>query len=385
MDNTDLYIKQQIALFKPYISGYPFLDFFAGSGLVTEGVKPYFSTVWANDISEKKANIYLANQDPYSFYLAPLETINGTILPAAVVSWASFPCQDLSVAGKQKGLDGHRSGLIKEWFRVTDEMPEKPPIVVLENVSGLTSSKNGSSYKVIHDLLTARNYRVGPLQLDAIHWVPQSRKRVFIIGVKKDIDLDGLLDDQPNWLHPKIIASKVKYMKDTLWWKLPQPTPSTVKFSDIIDFDEPFDPEIKSKHNVSLIPLNHMAKLKAGLARGLRVFPGYRRRRNGLHVLEIRTDDISGCLRTANGGSSREILVIPSEDGKLMTRLLTVREAARLMGVPDTYRIPGGYNDGYSAMGDAVALPVTKYLSENLLYPLARRCHVRVSAETAGV
>ena len=101
------------------------------------------------------------------------------------------------------------------------------------------------------------------------------------------------------------------------------------------------------------------------------VYTGYRRTRNHKQVLEVRTDGIAGCLRTPRGGSSRQIVLI-AENGHLKTRLLTVREAARLMGAPDSFQLPGSYNDGYMAMGDAVAFPVAKFLSEHLLAPIAQ-------------
>ncbi len=53
-----------------------------------------------------------------------------------------------------------------------------------------------------------------------------------------------------------------------------------------------------------------------------------------------------------------------------------MREAARLMGAPDSYKIPGSYNDGYTAMGDAVAMPVARYLAQHLLAPLGKALHV---------
>jgi DNA (cytosine-5)-methyltransferase 1 len=86
--------------------------------------------------------------------------------------------------------------------------------------------------------------------------------------------------------------------------------------------------------------------------------------------LEIRFDGLAGCLRTPEGGSSRQTLVVVN-NGQISTRLLTVREAARLMGAPDSFKLPGSYNDGYRAMGDAVAVPVTRWLARHLLAPLA--------------
>ena len=85
---------------------------------------------------------------------------------------------------------------------------------------------------------------------------------------------------------------------------------------------------------------------------------------------EIRFDQVSGCLRTPVGGSSRQLIVVV--DGpSVRSRLLSPREAARLMGVPDAYPLPKSYNDAYHVFGDGVAVPVVSWLSENLLAPLA--------------
>jgi DNA (cytosine-5)-methyltransferase 1 len=88
--------------------------------------------------------------------------------------------------------------------------------------------------------------------------------------------------------------------------------------------------------------------------------------------LELRFDGVAGCLRTPAGGSSRQVLVIV-EGGAVKTRLLGAREAARLMGAPENFKLPGSYNAAYKAMGDAVAVPVARWLAEHLLAPLAAR------------
>ncbi|NMA38563.1 MAG: hypothetical protein GX937_00110, partial [Lentisphaerae bacterium] len=108
--------------------------------------------------------------------------------------------------------------------------------------------------------------------------------------------------------------------------------------------------------------------------------PAYKRTRNRRQVLELRFDGLAGCLRTPEGGSSRQVLVI-AEDGIIKTRLLTVRETARLMGAPEDYKLPGSYNDGYKAMGDAVAVPVARFLAEKLLAPIAAQAEQRPARE----
>lgn len=139
---------------------------------------------------------------------------------------------------------------------------------------------------------------------------------------------------------------------------------------DLIEREAKGDDEASTRRNLSMISPRHQSRLLEELANGFVVAPGYKRTRGGKQVLELRFDRVSGCLRTPEGGSSRQTLVL-KENGRLVTRLLTVREAARLMGVRDNYKIPGSYNDGYRAMGDAVAVPVVRFLAQHLLRPLA--------------
>src|SRR5215468_3538807 len=89
-----------------------FVEFFAGSGLVSLALRPYLKPVWANDISEKKSAVYFANHGRNLFRLCPIEEVRGTEVPRAHLSWASFPCQDLSLAGPTSGIHAKRSGLV---------------------------------------------------------------------------------------------------------------------------------------------------------------------------------------------------------------------------------------------------------------------------------
>jgi DNA (cytosine-5)-methyltransferase 1 len=347
-----------------------FLDFFAGCGLVTEALKGLFETVWSNDNSEKKAAVFRANHDFRTFHLGDIAGVRGAHLPDAVMAWASFPCQDLSLAGRQGGIRDSRSGLVWEWLRIMNEAGvRRPPILALENVVGLVSAKRGEHYRTLHRELAGLGYRVGAMILDAILWLPQSRPRVFIVAVRSDISTSTFEADGPSWNHPKSLTAAAKGLESWVWWALPRPPERTTVLSDLIDWHAPVDDSAASRRNLKLIPAHHQAQLIDQLAGGRGVAPGYKRTR-GRQVLELRFDGVAGCLRTPKGGSSRQHLVL-QRDGRLATRLITVREAARLMGAPDTYRLPGGYNDAYYAMGDAVAVPVVRHLGENLLRPLA--------------
>lgn len=352
------------------------LDFFAGSGLVSAGLSSDFRTVWANDISQKKALVFNANNQAGVLQVCPIENISGRALPAVDLSWGSFPCQDLSLAGDIKGLYASRSGLFWQWLRVMDEMPDRPPVVVAENVVGLVSAAEGKYYIAVHDELVKRGYSVGAVMLDAANWLPQSRKRIFVIGVRKGVDIRELSSSSATWCHPEPIVKVSRKVADWVWWKIPRPVCKKPVLDEIVDFDSPCDSASSQLHKLSLVAKEKIDMLKE-LSRGCRrAFTGYRRTRNHKQVLEVRTDGMAGCLRTPCGGSSRQILII-ADDGKLRTRLLTVRETARLMGVPDSYMIPGSYNDGYMAMGDAVAVPVVEYLSSQLLAPLSKAVKVK--------
>lgn len=336
-------------------------------------MRGFYEAVWANDICPKKAAVYRANHSADYFKLGSVADVRGQELPKAEVGWASFPCQDLSLAGNMNGLAGNRSGLVWEWLRVIDEMGERrPPVLVAENVTGLVSGHNGDSYRALHQAFADRGYKAGAMELDAIRWVPQSRPRIFVVAVREDIPLDGLSSPFPSWPHSKAIQKLGAELQDFVWWTLVKPAMRETWIKDILEEGAKCDEEAKTRSTLAMIAPQHQTRLLMELSNGFKIAPGYKRTRGGRQVLELRFDGVSGCLRTPEGGSSRQVMVM-KKDGKLATRLLTVREAARLMGVREDYQLPGSYNDGYKAMGDAVAVPVVRHLAAHLLKPLTLR------------
>lgn len=339
-------------------------EFFAGSGLVAYGLKGMFAPVWANDISEQKAAVYKANFGDDYFELDDIKNVKGNELPNAHLSWASFPCQDLSLAGSMGGIHAARSGLVWEWLRVLDEMDERPKLLLLENVSGLLSTNNGDNYRVLHMSLVERGYDCGAILLNASHFVPQSRPRVFIIAVMHgEVIPEELVGEAPCWLHNKATTELGNSLCNWIWWKTEKPAKRRSTLRDVVETGVPFDKD----YALRLVSVRHQAKLNEHDS----VYAtGYRRTRYGEQRLELRFDGIAGCLRTPEGGSSKQYLVV-KENGETHARLLTVREAARLMGAPDSFILPGSYNDGYKAMGDAVAMPVAQFIGERFLTKIA--------------
>jgi DNA (cytosine-5)-methyltransferase 1 len=223
---------------------------------------------------------------------------------------------------------------------------------------------------MLYQALRERNYKVGPMLLDARLWVPQSRPRVFIVAVQDHIDTTAHEDHGPNWLHPEPVLKAIAPLEDIIFWCMPRPKKRPKTLSDLIDWDAPvFDPA-RAAALFSLLAPKHQQLLDKLPLNQRAVFPGYRRTRHGKQVLEIRFDDLSGCLRTAEGGSSCQFLLL--HDAKeWKARKITPREAALLMGAPPSYRLSPSYNESYNAMGDAVVVPVVKHLVDHLLHPLA--------------
>lgn len=375
------------------------LDFFAGSGLVRLGLEPEFQTLWANDNSAKKRAVYVANSPHDEFHLASIEDVRGVDLPAVDLAWASFPCQDLSLAGDLHGMRiGTRSGLFWEWTRVIQELAacgKSPSILVAENVVGFVVANGGKHFKEAHQELRNLGYRVGAVVIDAQDFVPQSRPRAFVIAVSEDIPLDGLCQELPTLPFHSTGLVRTSFMvndPEWVWWSLPVPSGKAPAFGDVCERDAPCDPPSRTGEICAMLSPLHKRKLQAARAVG-GFFAGtaYKRTRpnkEGKNVqrLEVRFDGVAGCLRTPNGGSSRQTVILVN-DGEIRSRLMTVRECARLMGAPDTYELPGSYNDGYRAMGDAVAVPVTRWLTRHLLAPLAARSrssHAKTTSQSAA-
>ena len=125
-----------------------FLDFFAGAGLVRLGLEPLWTCSWANDIDPKKQLVYEARFGDREFVLGDVGDVSADSLPKDVdMAWASFPCQDLSLAGPRRGINAERSGTFWEFSRVMREsleQGERPPLIVIENVVGLLNREGFS-------------------------------------------------------------------------------------------------------------------------------------------------------------------------------------------------------------------------------------------------
>ena len=372
-----------------------FYEFFAGGGMARLGLGPHWSCLFANDVDPRKAAAYRANFQGHELKVGDVGEIAGAGLPGhADLAWGSFPCQDLSLAGLGGGLQGRRSGTFYPFWRVMDDLARAgraPGVIAMENVCGTLTSQGGAGFEAICATFERHGYRSGSLVMDAELFVPQSRPRLFIVGVRAGLTIDPALlspDPLPPF-HSRGLVRAVDRLPEALrarqlWWKLPPPSRRACTLDDLIEealTSVGWSSDEETRRLLGLMSATNLAKVTAATRAGRRRVGGvYRRTRlddQGRKVqrAEVRFDDVSGCLRTPAGGSSRQrILVV--EGPVIRSRLISPRETARLMGLPDSYRLPRTYNAAYHLTGDGLVVDVVRHLARHLLEPLVARSQV---------
>lgn len=372
-----------------------FYEFFAGGGMARAGLGGGWVCLFANDFSDMKARTYAANWGSDHFVCGDVRSVGTTELSGrADLAWASFPCQDLSLAGNCRGLGEASSEVMTRsgtfwpfWYLICQLRNEHraPKLVVLENVTGAITSREGRDFEAICGALYSAGYQFGAVVIDAKHFVPQSRPRLFFIAVAEDLPVPASLRrTRPDeHYHPEalcIAQARLPVMAQAqwIWWNIAKPPVRNIGFVDIIE-ERPMHCRWHSKAEtdrlIAMMTPLHLAKIHQARASGERRVGGvYKRTRldqNGIkrQRAEIRFDDIAGCLRTPAGGSSRQTIVVV-EGRSIRSRLLSPREAARLMGLADEYVLPDKYNDAYHIAGDGVCVPVVRYIAEQLLEPI---------------
>ena len=359
-----------------------FHEFFAGAGMARAGLGAGWAPRFANDLDPAKAAAYALNGEAGHLHVGDVWDLAPADLPGrADLAWASSPCQDLSLAGRRGGLAAERSGAFWGFHRLMAGLADEgraPRVMVLENVTGLLSSRSGADFAALCAAVAGLGYRLGALEIDAALWTPQSRPRLFVVAVRGRVDPARLQPAPAGPFHTRRVVEAVAGLPpaiadSTVWWRLPAPALRNTTLADLLEPEAAvaWHGEAQTARLLALLSPLHARRLEAGSGR--RVGALYRRMRDegGRRVqrAELRLDGLAGCLRTPAGGSSRQF-VLAAEDGRVRTRALTPREAARLMGLPDDFRLPGSTTAALKAMGDGVAAPVVRWLAQHLLEPL---------------
>ena len=253
--------------------------------------------------------------------------ISSSIIPRHDVLIAGFPCQPFSHAGLKKGFMDTRGTLFFDVARIIND--RKPSLVLLENVKGFTSHDKGRTFATVVAALDELGYDTSSQVLNASDFgLPQNRERIFIVGINR-----------------RKIRGAV--------FKFPKPPKTPVKVGDILDR------RVDTKYVLS-------NKLWSGHKRRLRE---HRERGNGFGYSLFtpdspRTSTISA--RYYKDGS--EILIATSGN----PRKITPREAARLQGFPESFKIPVSDTQAYKQFGNSVAVSVISAIAREMVKLLPR-------------
>ncbi|PQA89159.1 DNA cytosine methyltransferase [Hyphococcus luteus] len=372
-----------------------FLEFFAGGGMARLGLGRSWRCLLANDLDPVKCAAYAANFGKSDLVEGDIAALSLDDMPKerADLAWGSFPCQDLSLAGARGGMSAARSGAFFPFWSLMEGLVSQgcgPRIIAIENVAGLLTSNGGRDFACVAECLAGAGYAVTAAVIDARYFTPQSRPRLFILGFAPDLAPPAA--DRPpkeDMAPPALLAAQEALpvsAKARWFWLASAPRAGrNMRLSEIIDWDAPewHAPEQTQKLIAMMAP-HQRARIDKLIEHGARrAGAAFRRTRqeNGETVqrVEARFDGLAGCLRTPAGGSSRQI-VFAIENGEVRSRLLNPREAARLMGLPDDYRLPQSANAALKLAGDGVCVSVVAWLAETVFEPVLGAAKTRSAA-----
>ncbi len=383
-----------------------FAEFFAGIGLVRLGLeRAGWRVALANDIDEKKRRIYDGHFGDAAehFVLKDIRKLQPADIPTVELATASFPCTDLSLAGARRGIHRGESSTFWAFVEILERLGRRrPPLVLLENVTGFLTSHAGDDFRRAMQALNALGYAVDPFILDARWFTPQSRPRLFVVGRQADgadqitplppgegrgvggaeeIPVSNLL---PSRIRPQKLLDCIAAIGSDVCWSIrplsEPPEQSTKTLVDILESIPHENPiwwsDERAAYLFGQMSPRHRAEAETMIARRAwsyaTIFRRVRRQPDGSKrsMAELRTDGLAGCLRTPKGGSGRQILW-KAGYGKYHARLLTPAECARLMGA-DGYETTCSLNDALFGFGDAVCSPAVAWIAEHYLNPVVR-------------
>jgi DNA (cytosine-5)-methyltransferase 1 len=213
--------------------------------------------------------------------------------------------------------------------------------------------------------------------LNAVHWVPQSRARLFVIGKQGNGDGRNPFAMETD-ARPEALFEFINLHQNIRWDirdlpKLPKPRTRLRDIIEDLPADDPhwWDAQ-RAKYFFGQLSERHLVWARIMMGHDFHQYAtAFRRVRYGKSMAELRIDGIAGCLRTPRGGSGRQIL-FKAGKGKFQVRLLTARECARLQGVPDSYKIDVPLNQALFGFGDAVCVPAVSWIAKSYLLPVLK-------------
>lgn len=290
-----------------------------------------FEVIWANDIDKKAVESYNLNIGNHAI-CKDISDISSIDIPECDVILGGFPCQDFSIAGKRRGFESERGNLYKQMIRVVRD--KNPKAFVAENVKNIINPKmidlerGQPVIKTIVDDFKKLGYRVTYKCLYAPDYgIPQRRERVFIVGIREDLEID---------------------------FKYPKPFHSPMTSKEAIDdlWGKESDPTIYNHDQVSLAKFRPPSNVGT---QGNQMIPAD----GPSHVMRAEHHmNIQAHYRTLDPNADPE--------DRSQWRRLTVREAARIQTFPDDFKFVGNKSSTYKQIGNAVPPVLGWYIAKAL-------------------
>lgn len=312
---------------------YKVIDLFAGVGGIRLGFEKAFkdkvSFVFSSEIDVHAQKTYNANfgEIPHG----DITQIEAEDIPEHDIILAGFPCQAFSVAGLKKGFEDTRGTLFFDVARIAKH--HKPKLIFLENVKGFKNHDKGNTFKVVKKTLEDLGYQVFADVLNAKHFgVPQNRERIYIVAFLKEA-----MNNKINLDFEKIKQTK-----------------KISKVGDILE------KTIEPKYTISdKLWAGHQRRKLEHKAKG-----------NGFgYSIFNEQSEYTSTISARYYKDGSEVLI---EQKNKNPRKLTPREAGRLQGFPNSFKIPVSDTQAYKQFGNSVAVPVIEELAKNILKELEK-------------
>ncbi|SFH40745.1 DNA cytosine methyltransferase [Pontibacter chinhatensis] len=339
---------------------------FSGCGGMDLGfIQAGFDVVWANDFDKHACKVYADNIGPIIHQ--DVCTLEADSLDEIDVLCGGFPCQPFSSAGKRKGVEDHRGNLFFETLRIVKH--HRPKAVVFENVRGLLSTKNATGNKLIDDIQEVLenldenlSYKVKWKLLNASHYgVPQNRYRVFIVGIRSDIEAEfkfpaEIIPQNPQELTVDWIINYDKDLPNQEHWKL---SPQASLMAEYI----------KEGGSWKDVPYDVLPPRFKRIADNIKHYrsPNFYRR--------FSRNEINGTI-TASAQPENCGILHPLEN-----RRYNVREVARIQSFPDNFRFDlDMIQEAYKVIGNAVPPRLAYHVGKAVLDTLTQHNSDNISS-----
>ena len=314
-----------------------FIDLFAGIGgfrlaLEEFGLKCVYTSEW----DEPAKDVYEQNfgDRPHG----DITKINEKDIPKHDIICAGFPCQAFSISGKRQGFNDTRGTLFFDVARIAKH--HKPKILFLENVRNFEKHDNGKTLEVIKKTLNDIGYNVFYKVLNASHYgAPTGRQRIYIMGFRKDLGIDH--------------------------FEFPKPTNEQIKLQDLLESDSKTNDYVIERDDIKLRDI----KVTKNMFGEYPLKPVRVGTLNGGGQGERIYSDLGHAITfSAYGGGAGSKTGAYLINGRV--RKLSPKEASRVMGFPEDYKIHKNKNQAYKQFGNSVVIPVLKKIFEQTLNTL---------------